>query len=213
MRKGFSLIELILSIVIVGITVIAIPTVISRTLSNNTQGLIQQSVMDAKTRMALILKAPYSCVGSFSLKDPTPIFGNAMGNATDNFYTRNAISDYRRRAFALPDPKGGTKTVNFDESCNGLDKSINSFNTKGSSGLKTTTSVTYGDRDNIIESVITTDSNYYDMQGSYDNNKGVTRVQVTSKTSLGKDTKTITLSAFAANIGDSPEILLGSWQK
>lgn len=212
MRKGFSLIELILSIVIVGITVIAIPTVISRTLSNNTQGLIQQSVMDAKTRMALILKAPYSCVGSFSLKDPTPIFGNAMGNATDNFYTKNTISEDGRRVFALPDPKGVIKTVNFDESCNGLDKSINSFNTaEGSSGLKTTTSVTYGDRDNIIESVITTDSNYYDMQGSYDNNKGITRVQVTSKTSLGKDTKTITLSAFAANIGDSPEILSGSW--
>lgn len=212
MRKGFSLIELILSIVIVGITVIAIPTVISQTLSNNTQGLIQQSVMDAKTRMALILKAPYSCVGNFSFKGPTPIFGNAMGNATNNFYTKNAISEDGRRVFALQDPKGDIKTVNFDESCNGLDKSINSFNTaKGSSSLKTTTSVTYGDRDNIIESVITTDTGYYNMQGKYDNNKGVTRVQVTSKTSLGKDTKTITLSAFAANIGDSPEILSGSW--
>ncbi|WP_276709482.1 type II secretion system protein [Campylobacter rectus] len=214
MKKGFSLIELVLSIVIVGITVVAIPTVLSQTLNNNAQGLIQQSVMDAKTRMALILKSPYSCVGDFSLKDPTPIFGENVGSLSRNFYTRNGITEYgTRRNFGLK-KVGGTylEKVDFDEPCKGLDKSVNSFNTpKGESGVKVSTSTTYGERDNIIESTLATTTDYRDMQDNEDSDKGVTMIQISSTTSMGKDIKTIILKAYAANIGDSPEMLSRSW--
>ena len=69
MRRGFSLLELIVSIVITGLILLAVPTIISQTSNNNTAGLIQQSIMDAKTRMALVLKAPYDCLGDGSPLD------------------------------------------------------------------------------------------------------------------------------------------------
>ena len=50
MRRGFSLLELIVFIVITGLIFLAVPTIISQTSNNNTAGLIQQSIMDAKTR-------------------------------------------------------------------------------------------------------------------------------------------------------------------
>jgi|GEM_PF-536589 putative prepilin-type N-cleavage/methylation domain protein len=218
MRKGFSLIELILSIVVVGITAVAIPTVVSQTSTNNTRGLIQQSVMDAKTRMALVSKAPYSCVGNFpfSIDDKTPIFGSKIGTVTNNFYTKNGIDiedTKNRRQFGLQDSKGVMKTVDFDQSCNGLDKSIKSFDTpNGEDGIKTVTSTTYGERDNIIESVITTHTDHYDMKNNnVGKDGGITRIQITSTTSMGQDTTTVTLRAYAANIGDSPDMLSKTW--
>ena len=218
MRKGFSLIELILSIVVVGITVVAIPTVVSQTSTNNTRGLIQQSVMDAKTRMALVSKAPYSCVGNFpfSIDDKTPIFGSKIGTVTNNFYTKNGIDiedTKNRRQFGLQDSKGVMQTVDFDQSCNGLDKSIKSFDTlNGEDGIKIVTSTTYGERDNIIESVITTHTDHYDMKNNnVGKDGGITRIQITSTTSMGQDTTTVTLRAYAANIGDSPDMLSKTW--
>ena len=60
-RRGFSIIELILSIVVMGVVFLSIPTIVMQNSRNNTSAIIQQSVMDTKTRLALVLKAPWNC--------------------------------------------------------------------------------------------------------------------------------------------------------
>ncbi|MFC2492347.1 MAG: prepilin-type N-terminal cleavage/methylation domain-containing protein, partial [Campylobacter curvus] len=59
-RRGFSLIELILSIVIVAIVSLSLPLVMKLTSQTNAKAMTQESIMIAKTYMSLILKAPFS---------------------------------------------------------------------------------------------------------------------------------------------------------
>ena len=67
-KKGFSLIELILSIVIVGLTMATVPNLIAKVSENNRLALVQESVMDGKTRMGLVLTAPWGCTNDISLQ-------------------------------------------------------------------------------------------------------------------------------------------------
>jgi putative prepilin-type N-cleavage/methylation domain protein len=212
MRRGFSLIELILSIVVVGISVIAIPKVLSQTTSNNQRGLMQQSVMDTKTRMALVLKSPYACVGNLLSisSDKTPIFGNTVGIPGNNFYTVNGIvadvgtrrqfGNYKTNAAMDPQPCIDPNDI-----------SVNSFNTNvdGVEPITIQTSQLYGSRDNIISSTINTATQQRNMQGAAAND--ITEIIMTTTTTMGSDTQNIILRAYAANIGDSPNILSRSW--
>ena len=59
-KRGFSLIELILSIVVVAIISTSIPLVLKTTSELNQKAVTQESLMNAKTYMGLILKAPFS---------------------------------------------------------------------------------------------------------------------------------------------------------
>lgn len=94
-KKGFSLIELILAIVIMGLTMAVVPNVFSRVSENNSLAIIQETVMDAKTRLAIISTAAWSCTGRGDFQRlSTPIFGNLA-----NFYTRNGIPQEGRNFF------------------------------------------------------------------------------------------------------------------
>lgn len=202
MKRGFSLIELILSIVIVGISVISIPKVLSQTTSNNQRGLMQQSVMDTKTRMALVLKSPYACVGALlSISDQTPIFGNTVRVGDIDFYTANGIDPSNRRRFV----DGSGNVINPQPCTDPNDASINSFN----GNIRVQTSQLYGSRDNIISSTINTATRQRDMQGAAASD--ITEIVMTTTTTMGNDIQNIILRAYAANIGDSPNILSRSW--
>ena len=54
------MIELILSIVIVAIVSLSLPLVMKLTSQTNAKAMTQESIMNAKTYMSLILKAPFS---------------------------------------------------------------------------------------------------------------------------------------------------------
>ncbi|WP_169974849.1 prepilin-type N-terminal cleavage/methylation domain-containing protein [Campylobacter sp. RM16191] len=205
MKRGFSLLELVISIVVMGIVFLSIPTIIMQNAKNNTSAIIQQSVMDTKTRMALILKAPWGCVKDLSLiGKPTPIFGSST---TDNFYTRNSIPESNRRTFSN---KSGDDCLASTATSQG-EKSISSFSDKDDSeGLKFTVSSeipTYN-RDNVVSATMKTKVDKKDMIGVTNNNIKVIEINTTAHTI--PDTN-IVLRAYSANIGDSPIIQTRSW--
>ncbi|CZE47615.1 type II secretion system protein [Campylobacter geochelonis] len=59
MKRGFSLIELIFAIVIIGISVAALPRIIQQTQQSNEFALKQELTLNAKTMMGSILKEPW----------------------------------------------------------------------------------------------------------------------------------------------------------
>ncbi len=54
-RSGFSLIELVLAIVIIGISVMTIPLMLSQSSNNNTFSIMQESILAARTKMGNVL--------------------------------------------------------------------------------------------------------------------------------------------------------------
>lgn len=205
MRRGFSLLELVISIVVMGIVFLSIPTIIMQNAKNNTSAIIQQSVMDTKTRMALILKAPWGCVNNTSLiGKPTPIFS---GDSANNFYTKNSISETNRRAFST---ESGDSCL-ASTATSPEEKSISSFSDKANSeGLKFTVnpeSTTYN-RDNVVSATMKTQVDKKDMTGATNNNIKVIEINTTAH--AGPDINII-LRAYSANIGDSPIIQTRSW--
>ena len=194
MKKGFSLLEIVVSIIVIGLTLVAVPNIISQTSSNNKSALIQQSVMDAKTRMALVLKSPYACSDATYGGEPTPIFGSMK-----NFYAENGISGIdKRRTF------GGIEIA-----CKGDAESIDYFAKKGKEKIEVSTSEGFGARDNIIKSTMITGISNRQINGS--ENKNVKQVETNATTTIGKSSTGISIKAYAANIGDSPTILSKSW--
>ncbi|CZE47142.1 type II secretion system protein [Campylobacter geochelonis] len=63
MKRGFSLIELIFAIVIIGISVAALPRIIQQTQQSNEFALKQELTLNAKTMMGSILKEPWDSAG------------------------------------------------------------------------------------------------------------------------------------------------------
>ncbi|WP_170000856.1 type II secretion system protein [Campylobacter sp. RM16189] len=197
MRRGFSLLELVISIVVMGIVFLSIPTIVMQNAKNNTSAIIQQSVMDTKTRMALILKAPWGCENNTSLiGNSTPIFN---GNPADNFYTKNSISTSNRRTFSN---KSGDDCLAL------VEKSISSFDSNKSLDFNVSSKTTTYNRDNVVSATMKTKVDKKDMTGATNNNIKVIEINTTAHTI--PDTN-IVLRAYSANIGDSPKIQTRSW--
>ncbi len=103
-KRGFSLIELILSIIVVAVVSTSIPLVLKTTSELNQKAITQESLMNAKTYMGLILKAPFSKEVVKVTQD-----GNAayffpivlqLGDTRNEFYKINKISGDGHRGFA-----------------------------------------------------------------------------------------------------------------
>lgn len=200
MRRGFSLIELVVSIVVVGITLASVPTLFLQTSSNNNSAIIQESVMDAKTRMALILKSPWGCVDKQDENrtyTSTPIFKTPT--ITNNFYLINDISPDGRREYI---------NKNSSTSCSDGIKTISDF--KGMT--KQETSAGYN-RDSIVSVELITTIDTKDMAGN--ENKDIKKIEITATTknikSENKQGYQIILRSYSVNIGDGPKIATSTW--
>ena len=138
-KRGFSLIELILSIVVVAIISTSIPLVLKTTSELNQKAVTQESLMNAKTYMGLILKAPFS---DKVIKVSTNIGGSSAetayffpiilksGDHRNEFYKINKITGDGHRVFAYensPDlaPDTAVRSVNYYETRN---KNLNTAN-------------------------------------------------------------------------------------
>lgn len=199
-KKGFSLIELVLAIVIMGLTMAAVPKIFSTVSDNNKMALIQETVMDAKTRLAIISTAAWSCTGEDSYRRlPTPVFGNMT-----NFYDQNNIPQEGRRIFS-PIARTGV-TCKAWENRAGVLASFDNRRTQ-------ITSTAGYDRDSIITAnLVSSIGLSEDMSGA--NNPDIRRIGVTATTqnTAGQGAShTITLRAYSANIGTSPDIYTRSW--
>ena len=137
-KRGFSLIELILSIIVVAIVSISIPLVLKTTSELNQKAITQESLMNAKTYIGLILKAPFSNriikASNVSTSAETAYFFPIIlkpGDKRNEFYKINKITGDGHRVFAyenspdLEPPDTSIRSVDYYEKRN---KNLNTAN-------------------------------------------------------------------------------------
>ncbi|MBS5810811.1 prepilin-type N-terminal cleavage/methylation domain-containing protein [Campylobacter concisus] len=213
-KRGFSLIELILSIVVVAIISTSIPLVLKTTSELNQKAVTQESLMNAKTYMGLILKAPFS---DKVIKVSTNIGGSSAetayffpiilkpGDHRNEFYKINKITGDGHRVFAYTnssDLARDTAVRSVDYYGRILDKNLNTTNQN---------------RDYIVGSdynVIVNESNGWFKPNLGLDNSDVKEIVVTA-TSYKNDTKqetTSVLRAYAFNLGEGGSLNTKAWK-
>ena len=212
-KRGFSLIELILSIVIVAIISTSIPLVLKTTSELNQKAVTQESLMNAKTYMGLILKAPFS---DKVIKVSTNIGGSSAetayffpiilkpGDHRNEFYKINKITGDGHRVFAYTNssdlaPDTAVRSVDYYKTKN---KNLNTANQS---------------RDYIVGSyynVIVNESNGWFKPNLVLDNSDVKEIIVTA-TSYKNNTKqetTSVLRAYAFNLGEGGSLNTKAWK-
>lgn len=212
-KRGFSLIELILSIVVVAIISTSIPLVLKTTSELNQKAVTQESLMNAKTYMGLILKAPFS---DKVIKVSTNIGGSSAeaayffpiilkpGDHRNEFYKINKIIGDGHRVFAYTNssdlaPDSAVRSVDYYKTKN---KNLNTANQS---------------RDYIVGSdynVIVNESNGWFKPNLGLDNSDVKEIVVTA-TSYKNDTKqetTSVLRAYAFNLGEGGSLNTKAWK-
>ena len=212
-KRGFSLIELILSIVVVAIISTSIPLVLKTTSELNQKAVTQESLMNAKTYMGLILKAPFS---DKVIKVSTNIGGSSAetayffpiilkpGDHRNEFYKINKITGDGHRVFAYTNssdlaPDTAVRSVDYYKTKN---KNLNTANQS---------------RDYIVGSdynVIVNESNGWFKPNLGLDNSDVKEIVVTA-TSYKNDTKqetTSVLRAYAFNLGEGGSLNTKAWK-
>ena len=212
-KRGFSLIELILSIVVVAIISTSIPLVLKTTSELNQKAVTQESLMNAKTYMGLILKAPFS---DKVIKVSTNIGGSSAetayffpiilkpGDHRNEFYKINKITGDGHRVFAYTNssdlaPDTAVRSVNYYKTKN---KNLNTANQS---------------RDYIVGSdynVIVNESNGWFKPNLGLDNSDVKEIIVTA-TSYKNNTKqetTSVLRAYAFNLGEGGSLNTKAWK-
>lgn len=213
-KRGFSLIELILSIVVVAIISTSIPLVLKTTSELNQKAVTQESLMNAKTYMGLILKAPFS---DKVIKVSTNIGGSSAetayffpiilkpGDHRNEFYKINKITGDGHRVFAYensPDlaPDAAVRSVDYYGRI--LDKNLNTTNQS---------------RDYIVGSdynVIVNESNGWFKPNLGLENSDVKEI-IVNATSYKNNTKqetTSVLRAYAFNLGEGGSLNTKAWK-
>jgi len=212
-KRGFSLIELILSIVVVAIISTSIPLVLKTTSELNQKAVTQESLMNAKTYMGLILKAPFS---DKVIKVSTNIGGSSAetayffpiilkpGDHRNEFYKINKITGDGHRVFAY--------TNSSDLARDTAVRSVDYYKTKNKN-LNTANQ----NRDYIVgsdyEVRVSEDKGWFKPNLALDNSD-VKEIVVTA-TSYKNDTKQETASvlrAYAFNLGEGGSLNTKAWK-
>ena len=212
-KRGFSLIELILSIVVVAIISTSIPLVLKTTSELNQKAVTQESLMNAKTYMGLILKAPFS---DKVIKVSTNIGGSSTetayffpiilkpGDHRNEFYKINKITGDGHRVFAY--------TNSSDLARDTAVRSVDYYKTKNKN-LNTANQ----SRDYIVgsdyEVRVSEDKGWFKPNLALDNSD-VKEIIVTA-TSYKNDTKqetTSVLRAYAFNLGEGGSLNTKAWK-
>ena len=212
-KRGFSLIELILSIVVVAIISTSIPLVLKTTSELNQKAVTQESLMNAKTYMGLILKAPFS---DKVIKVSTNIGGSSAetayffpiilkpGDHRNEFYKINKITGDGHRVFAY--------TNSSDLALDAAVRSVDYYKTKNKN-LNTANQ----SRDYIVgsdyEVSVSEDKGWFKPNLALDNSD-VKEIVVTA-TSYKNDTKqetTSVLRAYAFNLGEGGSLNTKAWK-
>ena len=213
-KRGFSLIELILSIVVVAIVSTSIPLVLKTTSELNQKAITQESLMNAKTYMGLILKAPFS---NRIIKVSTNIGGSSSetayffpiilkpGDKRNEFYKINKITGDGHRVFAYTNspelvPLGDTiRSVDYYKTKN---KNLNTVNQN---------------RDYIVGSdyeVSVSEGNGWFKPNLGLDNSDVKEIVVTAtsyKNDAKQETKSV-LRAYAFNLGEGGSLNTKAWK-
>ena len=211
-KRGFSLIELILSIIVVAIISISIPLVLKTTSELNQKAITQESLMNAKTYIGLILKAPFSDriikVSNVSASAETAYFFPIIlkpGDQRNEFYKINKITGDGHRVFAyenspdLEPPDTSIRSVDYYSKRN---KNLNTANQT---------------RDYIVGSDYnaTIKSGNGDFKPNLPLKSSDVKEIIVTVTSYKNDTKqetTSVLKAYAFNLGESGSLNTKVWK-
>ena len=211
-KRGFSLIELILSIIVVAIVSISIPLVLKTTSELNQKAITQESLMNAKTYIGLILKAPFSNriikASNVSASAETAYFFPIILKSDDQrneFYKINKITGDGHRVFAyenspdLEPPDASIRSVDYYEKRN---KNLNTANQN---------------RDYIVGSDYnaTIKSGNGDFKPNLPLKSSDVKEIIVTATSYKNDTKqetTSVLKAYAFNLGESGSLNTKVWK-
>ena len=210
-KRGFSLIELILSIVVVAIISTSIPLVLKTTSELNQKAVTQESLMNAKTYMGLILKAPFSNriikISNVSASAETAYFFPIIlkpGDKRNEFYKINKITGDGHRVFAY--------TNSSDLAHDTAVRSVDYYKTKNKN-LNTANQ----SRDYIVgsdyEVSVSEDKGWFKPNLELDNSD-VKEIVVTA-TSYKNDKKqetTSVLRAYAFNLGEGGSLNTKAWK-
>ena len=211
-KRGFSLIELILSIIVVAIISISIPLVLKTTSELNQKAVTQESLMNAKTYIGLILKAPFSDriikVSNLGSSAETAYFFPIilkLGDQRNEFYKINKITGDGHRVFAyenspdLEPPDASIRSVDYYSKRN---KNLNTANQS---------------RDYIVGSEYnaTIKSGNGDFKPNLPLKSSDVKEIIVTATAYKNDTKqetTSVLKAYAFNLGESGSINTKVWK-
>ena len=211
-KRGFSLIELILSIIVVAIVSISIPLVLKTTSELNQKAITQESLMNAKTYIGLILKAPFSNriikASSVSASAETAYFFPIIlkpGDQRNEFYKINKITGDGHRIFAyenspdLEPPDALIRSVDYYEKRN---KNLNTANQN---------------RDYIVGSDYnaTIKSGNGDFKSNLPLKSSDVKEIIVTATAYKNDTKqetTSVLRAYAFNLGEGGSLNTKAWK-
>ena len=211
-KRGFSLIELILSIIVVAIVSISIPLVLKTTSELNQKAITQESLMNAKTYIGLILKAPFSDriikVSNLGSSAETAYFFPIIlkpGDQRNEFYKINKITGDGHRVFAyenspdLEPPDASIRSVDYYSKRN---KNLNTANQS---------------RDYIVGSEYnaTIKSGNGDFKPNLPLKSSDVKEIIVTATAYKNDTKqetTSVLKAYAFNLGESGSLNTKVWK-
>lgn len=198
------MIELILAIVVVAIVGVSVPFILKHANTMNTKSVVQESVLNAKTYMALILKSPFTC-DYIEDKDNEGQLFPMFYDGNSDFYAKNGLNGFNRRNFQ---PREGR---NLSKKCSNNSKytlkSIDDFAAVDADKLE----VNNPTRDFIVGSKYKVEvellkNDPFRVAGGVAHNNDVKRVTINTTAHDGdsKNEITIGLTGFASNIGDSP---------
>ena len=211
-KRGFSLIELILSIIVVAIVSISIPLVLKTTSELNQKAITQESLMNAKTYIGLILKAPFSNriikASNVSTSAETAYFFPIIlkpGDKRNEFYKINKITGDGHRVFAyenspdLEPPDASIRSVDYYSKRN---KNLNTANQN---------------RDYIVGSEYnaTIKSGNGDFKPNLPLKSSDVKEIIVTATAYKNDTKqetTSVLRAYAFNLGEGGSLNTKAWK-
>ena len=211
-KRGFSLIELILSIIVVAIVSISIPLVLKTTSELNQKAITQESLMNAKTYIGLILKAPFSNriikASNVSASADTAYFFPIIlkpGDQRNEFYKINKITGDGHRVFAyenspdLEPPDASIRSVDYYSKRN---KNLNTANQT---------------RDYIVGSEYnaTIKNGNGDFKPNLPLKSSDVKEIIVTATAYKNDTKqetTSVLKAYAFNLGESGSLNTKVWK-
>ena len=211
-KRGFSLIELILSIIVVAIVSISIPLVLKTTSELNQKAITQESLMNAKTYIGLILKAPFSNriikISNVSASAETAYFFPIIlkpGDKRNEFYKINKITGDGHRVFAyenspdLEPPDTSIRSVDYYSKRN---KNLNTANQT---------------RDYIVGSEYnaTIKNGNGDFKPNLPLKSSDVKEIIVTATAYKNDTKqetTSVLKAYAFNLGESGSLNTKVWK-
>ncbi len=211
-KRGFSLIELILSIVVVAIVSTSIPLVLKTTSELNQKAITQESLMNAKTYMGLILKAPFSNriikISNVSASAEMAYFFPIIlkpGDQRSEFYKINKIIGDGHRVFAYTNspklelPDTSIRSVDYYKTKN---KNLNTANQN---------------RDYIVgsdyEVSVSEDKGWFKPNLGLDNSdvKEIVVTATSYKNDAKQETKSV-LRAYAFNLGEGGSLNTKVWK-